>query len=58
MDMVKKIIDFGAFINLDGVDGLIRKNDMARKRIHHLSEVISVGDEIEVQVIDIDKKTE
>ena len=57
MDMVKKIIDFGAFINLDGVDGLIRKNDMARKRIHHLSEVISVEDEIEVQVIDIDKKT-
>ncbi|MYA68604.1 S1 RNA-binding domain-containing protein, partial [Candidatus Poribacteria bacterium] len=56
--VVKKITDFGAFVNLDGIDGLIRKNDMARKRIRHPSEILSVGEEIEVQVIDIDRNTE
>ena len=56
--IVKKITDFGAFVNLDGVDGLLHKTDMARKRIRHPSEVLSTGDKIEVQVIDIDKKTE
>ena len=58
MGVVKKITDFGAFVNLNGVDGLLHKTDMARKHIRHPSEVFSVGDEIEVRIIDIDKKTE
>lgn len=58
MGVVKKITDFGAFINLDGVDGLLHKTNMARKHIRHPSEVISVGDKIEVRVIDIDKENE
>ena len=56
--IVKKITDFGAFVNLDGVDGLLHKTDMARKRIRHPSEVLSTGETIEVRVIDIDKKNE
>ena len=56
MGVVKKITDFGAFVNLDGVDGLLHKTDMARKRIRHPSEVLSTGETIEVQVIDIDRK--
>ena len=49
--VVKNITAFGAFVDLGGVDGLLHKTDMAWKRIHHPSEVVSVGDEVEVEVI-------
>ena len=56
--VVKNITAFGAFVDLGGVDGLLHKTDMAWKRIHHPSEVVSVGDEIEVQVIGIGQENE
>ena len=56
--MVKNITAFGAFVDLGGVDGLLHKTDMAWKRIHHPSDVVSVGEEIEVQVIGINQENE
>ena len=56
--VVKNITAFGAFVDLGGVDGLLHKTDMAWKRIHHPSEVVSVGNEIEVQVIGIGQENE
>ena len=56
--VVKNITAFGAFVDLGGVDGLLHKTDMAWKRIHHPSEVVSVGDEVDVQVIGIGQENE
>ena len=56
--VVKNITAFGAFVDLGGVDGLLHKTDMAWKRIHHPSDVVSVGGEIEVQVIGISQENE
>ena len=56
--VVKNITAFGAFVDLGGVDGLLHKTDMAWKRIHHPSDVVTVGDEIEVQVIGINQDNE
>jgi small subunit ribosomal protein S1 len=56
--VVKNITAFGAFVDLGGVDGLLHKTDMAWKRIHHPSDVVSVGEEIEVQVIGINQANE
>ena len=56
--VVKNITAFGAFVDLGGVDGLLHKTDMAWKRIHHPSDVVSVGEEIEVQVIAINQENE
>ncbi len=56
--VVKNITAFGAFVDLGGVDGLLHKTDLAWKRIHHPSDVVSVGEEIEVQVIGIDPENE
>ena len=56
--VVKNITTFGAFVDLGGVDGLLHKTDMAWKRIHHPSEIVELGNEIEVQVIAIDIETE
>ena len=56
--VVKNITAFGAFVDLGGVDGLLHKTDMAWKRIHHPSDVVSVGDEIEVEVIGIGQDNE
>ena len=56
--VVKNITAFGAFVDLGGVDGLLHKTDMAWKRIHHPSDVVSVGEEIEVQVIGINPENE
>lgn len=55
---VKNITAFGAFVDLGGVDGLLHKTDMAWKRIHHPSEIVEIGEEIEVQVIAIGKETD
>ena len=52
---VKGITDFGAFIDLGGVDGLLHITDMSWTRINHPSEVVSVGDTIEVLILDYDK---
>jgi small subunit ribosomal protein S1 len=54
--VVKNITDFGAFVNLGGIDGLLHITDMSWGRISHPSEVLAVGDEIEVVVLDFDKE--
>ena len=56
--VVKNITAYGAFVDLGGVDGLLHKTDMAWKRIHHPSDVVSVGEEIEVQVIGVNQENE
>ncbi|MGD8727146.1 MAG: 30S ribosomal protein S1 [Gemmatimonadales bacterium] len=52
--VVKNITDFGAFIDLGGVDGLLHITDMSWGRVSHPSEVVDLGQEIEVKVLDID----
>lgn len=52
--VVKNITDFGAFIDLAGLDGLLHITDMSWGRISHPSEVVKVGEEIEVMVLDVD----
>lgn len=54
---VKSITDYGVFVDLGGVDGLIRKNDLTWKRIKHPSEIVKIGEKIEVTIKDIDKET-
>lgn len=56
--VVKNITNFGAFVDLGGVDGLLHKTDMAWKRVHHPSEIVNIDDEIEVQVIAIGEDNE
>ncbi len=53
---VKNITDFGAFIDLGGVDGLLHITDMSWGRISHPSEVVSIGQKIEVVILDFDKE--
>jgi small subunit ribosomal protein S1 len=53
--LVKGITDFGAFIDLGGVDGLLHITDMSWSRINHPSEIVSIGDKIEVLILDYDK---
>ena len=55
--VVKNIIDFGAFIDLGGVDGLLHITDMSWGRISHPSEVVSVGDRVQVKITDVDTNT-
>ena len=52
---VKNLTDYGAFVDLGGVDGLLHITDMAWKRVKHPSEVVNVGDEITVKVLKFDK---
>ena len=52
---VKNLTDYGAFVDLGGVDGLLHITDMAWKRVKHPSEIVNVGDEITVKVLKIDK---
>ena len=54
---VKNLTNYGAFIDLGGIDGLLHVTDISWKRINHPSEVLSVGEKIEVQVIKIDDET-
>jgi len=56
--IVKNITDFGAFIDLDGLDGLLHITDMSWSRLNHPSELLKVGQEIEVLVLDIDRDKE
>ena len=55
---VVNIVDFGVFVDLDGVDGLVHKSEIDWERIPHPSKVFKVGDEIEVKIIGIDKEKE
>ena len=55
---VKNITDFGAFIDLDGIDGLLHITEMSWGRIKHPSEMLKVGQELEVMVLDIDRDRE
>jgi small subunit ribosomal protein S1 len=54
--IVKNLTDYGAFVDLGGVDGLLHITDMAWKRVKHPSEIVSVGDEINVKVLKFDKE--
>ncbi len=54
--VVKNLTDYGAFINLGGLDGLLHITDLAWKRVKHPSEVLAVGDEIEARVLKFDKE--
>ena len=54
---VKSITDYGVFVDVGGVDGLVRKADLTWTRIRHPSEVVSVGDHIEVTIKDIDHES-
>ena len=56
--VVKNITDFGAFIDLDGMDGLLHITDMSWGRIGHPSEMLKQGEEIEVMIIDINREKE
>ncbi|MAI97843.1 MAG: 30S ribosomal protein S1 [Rhodobacteraceae bacterium] len=55
--VVKNITEYGAFIDLGGVDGLLHVTDMAWRRVNHPSELLNIGDTIKVQVIKINKET-
>lgn len=55
--VVKNLTDYGAFIDLGGVDGLLHITDMSWKRIKHPSEILNIGDEIKVRVLKIDRET-
>lgn len=55
---VKNITDFGAFVDLDGIDGLLHITDMSWGRIKHPSELLKVGQELDVMVLDVDRERE
>ncbi|MCB1716479.1 MAG: 30S ribosomal protein S1 [Candidatus Competibacteraceae bacterium] len=54
--VVKNLTDYGAFLDLGGIDGLLHITDMAWKRVKHPSEVVNVGDEIQVKVLKFDRE--
>jgi small subunit ribosomal protein S1 len=54
--VVKNLTDYGAFVDLGGVDGLLHITDMAWKRVRHPSEVVNVGDELQVRVLKYDRE--
>ncbi len=56
--LVKNVLDYGAFVDLGGVDGLLHVTDMAWHRVRHPSEVVSVGDTIKVQIVKINRENQ
>ncbi|MGB5591117.1 MAG: S1 RNA-binding domain-containing protein, partial [Gammaproteobacteria bacterium] len=54
--IVKNLTDYGAFVDLGGIDGLLHITDMAWKRVKHPSEVVNVGDEVQVKVLKFDRE--
>ncbi len=54
--VVKNLTDYGAFVDLGGIDGLLHITDMAWKRVKHPTEIVNVGDEIEVKVLKFDRE--
>jgi len=55
--VVKNITEYGAFVDLGGVDGLLHVTDMAWRRVNHPSEILTIGETVKVQVIKINKET-
>ncbi len=55
LGIVKNIVDYGAFVDLGGVDGLLHITDMSWKRVKHPNEVLKVGDEVKVKVLKFDR---
>ncbi|TGE37704.1 4-hydroxy-3-methylbut-2-enyl diphosphate reductase [Desulfosporosinus fructosivorans] len=55
--VVRRLADFGAFVDIGGVDGLLHISDMAYTRIKHPSEMLKIGDEVELQVLKFDQQT-
>jgi small subunit ribosomal protein S1 len=53
--VIKNLTDYGAFVDLGGIDGLLHITDMAWKRVKHPSEIVNVGDEIEVKILRFDR---
>ncbi|MEL7445975.1 MAG: 30S ribosomal protein S1 [Pseudomonadota bacterium] len=56
--VVKNITDYGAFVDLGGIDGLLHVTDMSYKRVNHPSEVINIGDTVKVQIVRINSETQ
>ncbi|QJQ32452.1 30S ribosomal protein S1 [Sphingomonas lacunae] len=56
--VVKNITDYGAFVDLGGIDGLLHVTDMSYKRVNHPSEVIAIGDSVRVQIVRINRDTQ
>ncbi|HUQ13461.1 MAG TPA: 30S ribosomal protein S1 [Novosphingobium sp.] len=56
--VVKNITDYGAFVDLGGIDGLLHVTDMSYKRVNHPSEVINIGDTVKVQIVRINPETQ
>jgi small subunit ribosomal protein S1 len=56
--VVKNITDYGAFVDLGGIDGLLHVTDMSYKRVNHPSEVIAIGDTVKVQIVRINQETQ
>ena len=56
--VVKNITDYGAFVDLGGIDGLLHVTDMSYKRVNHPSEVINIGDTVKVQIVRINPDTQ
>jgi len=54
--IVKNLTDYGAFVDLGGIDGLLHITDMAWKRVKHPSEVVNVGDEVQVKILKFDRE--
>jgi small subunit ribosomal protein S1 len=55
--VVKNITDYGAFVDLGGIDGLLHVTDMAWRRVNHPSEILSIGQQVKVQIIRINQET-
>ena len=53
---ISNIVDFGAFVDLDGIDGLIHISELSWGHVNHPSEVLSIGDTVKVKVLDIDRE--
>src|SRR5436853_4404750 len=53
--VISNIVDFGAFVDLDGIDGLIHISELSWSHVNHPSEVLSIGDDVRIKVLDIDR---
>jgi small subunit ribosomal protein S1 len=53
---ISNIVDFGAFVDLDGIDGLIHISELSWSHVNHPSEILSIGDTVKVKVLDIDRQ--
>ena len=52
---ISNIVDFGAFVDLEGIDGLIHISELSWSHVNHPSEVVAIGDEVKIKVLDIDR---